>query len=412
MTAPASKISREIILGVGGGIAAYKACDLLRRLQDAGFLVSVIPTRSSLNFVGKATWEALSGRPIQDDLWNNVHQVPHIALAKKADAIVIAPATADLIARIASGRADDFLTNVILASTAPLILVPAMHTEMWQNAATMANVETLRARGILVLEPSVGKLTSGDVGVGRFPDSEVIVREVENTLKHKADLLNRKVLISAGGTREAIDPVRYIGNLSSGKQGVALAINAASRGAKVCLVIANAPQADIEGIEGIEGIEVVHVTSASQMQSQMQSRFSESDIVIMSAAVSDVRPAQPSSTKYAKGELSAIPLVENPDIIGTLSAKKKNEFVIGFAAQTGSDGIAKASEKLRVKNLDLIYVNDVSDGDIFGLDETEGFIIDKAGKSTQFPRGSKMTLASQLLSIAIDKLGYANDITQ
>jgi len=409
MTAPASKISREIILGVGGGIAAYKACDLLRRLQDAGFLVSVIPTRSSLNFVGKATWEALSGRPIQDDLWNNVHQVPHIALAKKADAIVIAPATADLMARIASGRADDFLTNVILASTAPLILVPAMHTEMWQNAATMANVETLRARGILVLEPSVGKLTSGDVGVGRFPDSEVIVQEVENTLKHKADLHNRKVLISAGGTREAIDPVRYIGNLSSGKQGIALAINAASRGAKVCLVIANAPQADIEGIEGVE---VVHVTSASQMQTQMQSRFSESDIVIMSAAVSDVRPAQPSSTKYAKGQLSAIPLVENPDIIGTLSAKKKNEFVIGFAAQTGSDGIAKASEKLRVKNLDLIYVNDVSDGDIFGMDETEGFIIDKTGKSTQFPRGSKMTLASQLLSIAIDKLGYANDITQ
>jgi phosphopantothenoylcysteine decarboxylase/phosphopantothenate--cysteine ligase len=406
MTAPASKISREVILGVGGGIAAYKACDLLRRLQDVGFLVSVIPTRSSLNFVGKATWEALSGRPIQDDLWNNVHQVPHIALAKKADAIVIAPATADLMARIASGRADDFLTNVILASTAPLIIVPAMHTEMWQNAATIANVETLRSRGILVLEPSVGKLTSGDVGVGRFPDSEVIVREVENTLKHKADLHNRKVLISAGGTREAIDPVRYIGNLSSGKQGVALAINAASRGAKVCLVIANAPQTDIEGVE------VVHVTSASQMQTQLQTRFSGSDIVIMSAAVSDVRPSQTSSRKYAKGELSDIPLVENPDIIGTLSAKKTDEFVIGFAAQTGSDGIAKASEKMQVKNLDLIYVNDVSGGDIFGMDETEGFIIDKTGKSTQFPRGSKMTLASQLLSIAADKLGYANDITQ
>jgi len=409
MTAPASKISREVILGVGGGIAAYKACDLLRRLQDVGFLVSVIPTRSSLNFVGKATWEALSGRPIQDDLWNNVHQVPHIALAKKADAIVIAPATADLMARIASGRADDFLTNVILASTAPLILVPAMHTEMWQNAATIANVETLRSRGILVLEPSVGKLTSGDVGVGRFPDSEVIVREVENTLKHKADLHNRKVLISAGGTREAIDPVRYIGNLSSGKQGVALAINAASRGAKVCLVIANAPQTDIEGVE------VVHVTSASQMQTQLQTRFSGSDIVIMSAAVSDVRPSQTSSRKYAKGELSDIPLVENPDIIGTLSAKKTDEFVIGFAAQTGSDGIAKASEKMQVKNLDLIYVNDVSGGDIFGMDETEGFIIDKTGKSTQFPRGSKMILASQLLSIALDKLdklGYANDITQ
>lgn len=405
MTAPASKISREIILGVGGGISAYKACDLLRRLQDAGFLVSVIPTRASLNFVGKATWEALSGRPVQDDLWNNVHEVPHIALAKKADAIVIAPATADLIARIASGRADDFLTNVILASTAPLIVVPAMHTEMWLNASTVANVATLRGRGITVLDPSVGKLTSGDVGIGRFPESAQIVREVEEKLHHKSDLRNRKVLISAGGTREAIDPVRYIGNLSSGKQGIALAINAASRGASVSLVIANSQDTEIEGVE------VVHVTTAQQMNLEMQNRFTGTDIVVMSAAVSDARPASPSSTKYAKGELTSISLVENPDIIGTLALKKVKEFVIGFAAQTGSDSIIRAQEKLRAKNLDLIYVNDVSGGDIFGKDDTEGTILDVEGKKTEFSRNSKMTLASQLFSIAIDKLGYANDNT-
>jgi phosphopantothenoylcysteine decarboxylase/phosphopantothenate--cysteine ligase len=405
MTAPASKISREIILGVGGGISAYKACDLLRRLQDAGFLVSVIPTRASLNFVGKATWEALSGRPVQDDLWNNVHEVPHIALAKKADAIVIAPATADLIARIASGRADDFLTNVILASTAPLIVVPAMHTEMWLNASTVANVATLRDRGITVLDPSVGKLTSGDVGIGRFPESAQIVREVEEKLHHKSDLRNRKVLISAGGTREAIDPVRYIGNLSSGKQGIALAINAASRGASVSLVIANSQDTEIEGVE------VVHVTTAQQMNLEMQNRFTGTDIVVMSAAVSDARPASPSSTKYAKGELTSISLVENPDIIGTLALKKVKEFVIGFAAQTGSDSIIRAQEKLRAKNLDLIYVNDVSGGDIFGKDDTEGTILDVEGKKTEFSRNSKMTLASQLFSIAIDKLGYANDNT-
>ncbi len=405
MTAPASKISREIILGVGGGISAYKACDLLRRLQDAGFLVSVIPTRASLNFVGKATWEALSGRPVQDDLWNNVHEVPHIALAKKADAIVIAPATADLIARIASGRADDFLTNVILASTAPLIVVPAMHTEMWLNASTVANVATLRGRGITVLDPSVGKLTSGDVGIGRFPESAQIVREVEEKLHHKSDLRNRKVLISAGGTREAIDPVRYIGNLSSGKQGIALAINAASRGASVSLVIANSQDTEIEGVE------VVHVTTAQQMNLEMQNRFTGTDIVVMSAAVSDARPASPSTTKYAKGELTSISLVENPDIIGTLALKKVKEFVIGFAAQTGSDSIIRAQEKLRAKNLDLIYVNDVSGGDIFGKDDTEGTILDVEGKKTEFSRNSKMTLASQLFSIAIDKLGYANDNT-
>ena len=405
MTAPAFNSSRELVLGVGGGVAAYKSCELLRRLQDSGYLVSVVPTRASLNFIGTATWEALSGRPVQVDLWNNVHEVPHIALAKKADGIIIAPATADLIARIASGRADDFLTNVILASTAPLILVPAMHTEMWRNRATMANVELLRERGVLVIEPSEGKLTSGDIGIGRFPESTQIVDAVNKHLGHKADLRGRTVLISAGGTREPIDPVRFIGNLSSGKQGIALAMSAASRGARVTLVVANSPDTKIEGVN------IVHVQTTAQMLNEMTSRFSDSQIVVMAAAVSDARPASPSSTKIAKGELSSISLIENPDIIGSLASKKTSQFVIGFAAQTGPDSIAKAEAKLKSKNLDLIYVNDVSDGDIFGKDETEGTIIDKNGDSTQFPRASKMTLAHQLFKITVDKLGYANDNT-
>ena len=184
-------VSREVVLGIGGGIAAYKSCDLLRRLKDHGFLVSVIPTRSSLNFVGSATWEALSGRPVQTDLWNNVHEVPHISMAKKADAIVIAPATADLIARIACGRADDLLTNVVIASNAPIILVPAMHTEMWLNEATVANVEALRKRGVIVIDPAVGDLSSGDSGVGRYPETKEIIDVVENTFNRKADLIGK-----------------------------------------------------------------------------------------------------------------------------------------------------------------------------------------------------------------------------
>jgi len=221
---------REILLGVTGGISAYKSCDLIRRLQDEGYLVTVVPTRASLNFVGVATWEALSGRPVPVDIWNNVHQVPHISLAKSADAIVIAPATADLIAKVANGIADDLLTNIILATSAPIVFVPAMHTEMWLNKATQANIRTLQERGYLVVEPATGKLTSGDSGVGRYPESHTIISTLNQTLDHRADLKGKRVLISTGGTREAIDPVRFIGNHSSGKQGYALAYAAAKRG--------------------------------------------------------------------------------------------------------------------------------------------------------------------------------------
>ena len=393
---------REIVLGVTGGISAYKSCELLRRLQDHGFLVTVIPTRASLNFVGVATWEALSGREIATDLWNKVHQVPHISIAKKADAVVIAPATADILAKMAHGLADDLLTNVLLASTAPVIVVPAMHTEMWLNPATASNIQILRDRGVTVIEPGVGKLTSGDVGVGRYPESDLIISGLLETLNLHSDLLGKRVLISAGGTREAIDPVRYIGNHSSGKQGYALAHAAALRGAKVTLVSANAQEPEIEGVE------TIHVVSALQMQEALEANFAETDILIMAAAVADVRPAVQSISKITKTHLQNIDLIANPDILKSLSARKKEQVMIGFAAQTDgstSGGLTLALQKLREKGLDAIYFNNVSGGAIFGEDETTGVLISENGDSESFTQVSKVTLANKILDLALNKLG-------
>lgn len=393
---------REIVLGVTGGISAYKSCDLLRRLQDHGFLVTVIPTRASLNFVGVATWEALSGREIATDLWNNVHQVPHVSIAKKADAIIIAPATADILAKMAHGIADDLLTNTLLASTAPVIVVPAMHTEMWLNPATVSNIETLRNRGVVVIEPGTGKLTSGDVGVGRYPESADIISGLLETLSLTSDFLGKRVLISAGGTREAIDPVRYIGNHSSGKQGYALAHAAALRGAKVTLVSANSQEPNIEGIE------IIRVVSASQMQEALEANFDLADIVIMAAAVADVRPAEISSGKISKSELKSIELIQNPDILKVLSSRKRDQVIIGFAAQTqaaDNGGLAQAAKKLQEKALDAIYFNDVSEGAIFGADETSGVIVTADGAEEAVPRVSKVTLANKILDLALNKLG-------
>jgi phosphopantothenoylcysteine decarboxylase/phosphopantothenate--cysteine ligase len=371
-------------------------------LQDHGFLVTVVPTRASLNFVGTATWEALSGRPVASDLWNNVHQVPHVSLAKKADGIIIAPATADIIAKIAHGIADDLLTNLLLASQAPLIVVPAMHTEMWNNAATVANVAALRDRGIVVVDPEVGKLTSGDEGAGRYPETSTIITALLNSLQLRSDLIGKKVLISAGGTREAIDPVRYIGNLSSGKQGSAIALAAAQRGANVTLVIANHQTPDIEGIQ------TVHVSSAAQMYKEMDAHFDASDFVLFSAAVADVRPASSSSTKISKEALQTIPLIANPDIAKELSLRRKHQVLIGFAAQTELDsasGLAIAARKLQEKGLDFIYFNDVSGGAIFGEDSTQGVILNSDGEEWNFPLDEKVTLAHKLLDLALNKLG-------
>jgi len=392
-------LSRELILGVGGGISAYKSCELLRRLQDRGYVVSVIPTRNSLNFVGKATWEALSGRPVQDELWNSVHKVPHVNMAKKAAAIVIAPATADLIARIAHGRADDMLTNVVIASDCPIIIVPAMHTEMWLSPATISNVATLCQRGFVVIQPEEGKLTSGDVGLGRYPDIQVIISELETTLDRKATLLGKRVLISAGGTREKIDPVRYVGNNSSGKQGIALAEVAALLGAQTTLILAN--RRDVE----LEGIDVVHVESAADVMIEMNSRFDDSDIVVMAAAIADARPEKVSTSKIDTANFQTISLIENPDIIATLALRKTKQFLVGFAAQTGDGGVEKAIGKMKDKNLDLIFMNDVSDGKIFGEDYTQGTLIHSNGERHEFSPSSKVTLAENILQIAANKLG-------
>ena len=390
---------REIILGVGGSISAYKSCDLLRRLQDQGFLITVVPTRASLNFVGVATWEALSHRAVAEDLWNNVQEVPHVALGKKADAVVIAPATADLLSRIAQGRADDLLTNIVLTATCPIIVVPAMHTEMWLNDATQKNVKTLRSRGFVVVEPEVGKLTGGDVGAGRYPKTKVIVQATQEALKGKADYLGVKVLVSAGGTREAIDPVHYIGNRSSGKQGYALAYAAAKRGADVTIVSANAE------LDDIEGVKIIHVETANQMQQALVQEFDSTDLLIMSAAVADVRPETAEREKISKGGLRELKLQPNDDILKVLSSMKKRQVLVGFAAQTGVDGLNQAREKLRAKGLHLLYFNDVTRTKIFREDETEGIVLDADGGESKISRISKVTLADKILDLALHKLG-------
>jgi phosphopantothenoylcysteine decarboxylase/phosphopantothenate--cysteine ligase len=390
--------SREIILGVGGGIAAYKSCDLLRRLLDLGHKVTVVPTPSSLNFVGKATWEALSGRSVTSEVFESVEEVRHISLARNSDFIVISPATADLIARLAAGRADDLLTNVVLASTSEILLVPAMHPQMWSNPATVSNVETLRKRGFHVLEPDVGALTSGDVGKGRLPETQEIISEIQSLLSRSNDLAGRSILITAGGTRESIDPIRFIGNRSSGKQGFAIAREAARRGAKVSLIAANSQ------LEDIDGVEVVRVETAEEMLSAVEDRFGSCDVLFMSAAVADARPLQNSDKKLKKSEYRSIELTENPDILKTLSVKKSGQIIVAFAAETSHDS-ASAIAKLQSKGADILYLNDVSGGDIFNSETTYGEIFQKDGSSTKVAKTTKDTLARELLDAALIQLG-------
>jgi len=394
---------REIVLGIGAGIAAYKSCDLLRRLQDHGFLVTVIPTPSSLHFVGKATWEALSGRAVNTDVWENIPAVPHVALGAKADFLIIAPATADLIARIAVGRADDLLTNTVLTTLAPIILVPAMHPQMWQNQATVANVALLRARGIHVLEPAVGRLTGNDIGVGRFPETSEIIAKFLEISQSNCDLLGKKILITAGGTREAIDPVRYIGNRSSGKQGYALAFAAAKRGAIVELIAANSTIPDIEGIT------TIHVESADELDLVVQDRFPDNDALLMCAAVADAKPNQYSDSKIKKSALSQIELTTNPDILANIAKKRRsNQVLLGFAAETDSDLLTSGKAKLLAKGVDFLYVNQVSQGAIFGSDLTSGYILDREGSVAKVEAVSKDTLSEILLDSVVERLRYAN----
>ena len=389
---------REVILGVGGGIAAYKSCELLRRLQDRGYVLTVVPTPNSLNFVGAATWEALSGRPVTTQVWESVHTVPHVALAERADYFLIAPATADLIARLAMGRADDLLTNLVLASDAPKMIVPAMHPSMWLDPATVANVATLRSRGFTVMDPEVGRLTGNDVGPGRFPETQAIISSFDEMTGQKQDLLGKRVLITAGGTREAIDPVRFIGNRSSGKQGIALAIAARNRGAKVQLIAANCD------ISTLQGIEVFHVETTAQMQKSLQENFGQCDLLIMSAAVADARPVQAASEKIKKSNLSSIELQANPDLLAELSTQKTGQVLVGFAAET-KDHLQEARRKLEAKGLDVIYVNDVSGGAIFGQDTTMGTILIRNEADIAIKEVSKDALSNTLLDHAIRQLG-------
>ena len=393
---------RKLLLGISGGISAYKSCELLRRLQDEGFIVDVVPTSASLNFVGKATWEALSGRRVVTDLWSEVEKVPHILMAKENDLIVIAPTTADLLAKLASGRADDLLTNIVLASTAPKILVPAMHTEMWLNPATVANVKTLQDRGFVVVAPDEGRMTGSDVGIGRYPEVSKIIEIINLTTHITADLAGKKILITAGGTREPIDPIRFIGNRSSGRQGFALAAAAASRGAQVHLIAANTD------LPVIEGITITNVETAEQMAAVLDYEFSECDALIMSAAVADAKVANYSDQKIKKDKLDAVSLSKNPDILKSLSEKKKpSQVIVGFAAETisGLDELQKqGKEKLLSKSLDLIYVNNVSDGAVFGSENTQGLIIDKNQNVIKVPHISKDTLSDILLDQLVSKL--------
>ena len=394
---------RKLLLGVAGGISAYKSCDLLRRLQDEGFIIDVVPTQASLNFVGKATWEALSGRKVITDLWSEVENVPHISMAKENNIIVIAPTTADLLAKLASGRADDLLTNIVLASTAPKILVPAMHPEMWSNAATIQNVKILQDRGFTVITPGEGRMTGSDFGVGRYPETSNIIAEVNKHLPQLADLLGKKILITAGGTREPIDPIRFIGNRSSGKQGFALAVAAASRGAQVHLVTANTD------LPNVEGITTTLVETAEQMSAVLELEFPHSDALIMSAAVADAKVASYSEAKIRKESLDRVDLAKNPDILKLLSANKKlNQVIIGFAAETSEDLVMleeSGRAKLASKSLDLIYVNNVSNGAVFGSDFTQGLIIDRNMNVIKVPEISKDTLSDILLDQLVSKLG-------
>jgi phosphopantothenoylcysteine decarboxylase/phosphopantothenate--cysteine ligase len=391
---------REIILGVGGGISAYKSAELLRRLQDLGLQVTVIPTAASLNFVGKATWEALSGRDVPTELWNNIKEVPHISLAKQGSAIIIAPTTADLLAKIVQGICDDLLTNIVMSSQAPKILIPAMHPEMWSNPATVANVKTLRDRGFLVIDPDEGRMTGNDTGIGRYPEISKIIEEVSKFLELNSDLQGKKILVTAGGTREMIDPVRFIGNISSGKQGIAIAQAAAQRGGKVTLIGANL-SAPIP-----TGIEYISVSTTDEMQRSLRSEFQNCDVLLMAAAVADAKPVAISDKKIKKDQLTSLELEKNADLLADLSSiKREDQVIVGFSAETGDVNLSEANRKLVAKGLDFIYANDVSNGEIFGSDETHGWVISNKGHKEEFSRNTKTTLAHLLLDKAKDKLG-------
>ena len=396
----------RIVLGVGAGIAAYKVCELLRLLTESGHAVRVVPTPDSLRFVGAATWEALSGQPVSASPWDNVHEVPHVALGQQADLVFVAPATADLLARAATGLASDLLCNVLLTARCPVVYAPAMHTEMWQHPATQANVATLRARGAIVLDPATGRLTGSDSGPGRLPEPAELYQAALRVLARgkaglTADLAGRRVLVTAGGTREEIDPVRFIGNWSSGLQGYALARTAAARGAEVTLVAANTSLADPAGVH------VIRVTSACELREAAIQAAAAADAVVMAAAVADYRPAVRSDTKLKKaGEApEPIELTENPDILRELSAqrRKSGQIIVGFAAET-DDPIGNGRAKLAAKGCDLLVVNKVGSGLAFGTADNQAEILAADGQHVSVPLGPKESLAEVIWDNVVSRL--------
>jgi phosphopantothenoylcysteine decarboxylase / phosphopantothenate---cysteine ligase len=401
----------SIVLGVSGGVAAYKAAFVLRAFTEAGHDVRVVPTPGALHFVGAATFEALSGNPVTTDVWSDVPEVAHVRIGQNADLVVVAPATADLLARAAMGRADDLLTATLLTASCPVVFVPAMHTEMWLHPATQDNVATLRRRGAVVLPPAVGRLTGPDSGPGRMPEPADIAALAMVVLKHGAaalapDLTGRRVVISAGGTREPLDPVRYLGNRSSGKQGWALARVAAARGAEVVLVAANVD------LPVPFGVRVVPVGTAEELRTAMLAEAVDADVVVMTAAVADFRPASSAATKLKKGsaaEPSAVPLVRNPDVLAELVTKRTpGQLVVGFAAETGDDEadvLTHARTKLASKGCDLLVVNDVSAGQVFGRAENAVVVLAADGSATDVPQDGKDAVAAGIWGAVTGRLG-------
>ncbi|MGO2859763.1 MAG: bifunctional phosphopantothenoylcysteine decarboxylase/phosphopantothenate--cysteine ligase CoaBC [Brevibacterium sp.] len=401
------------VLGVAGGIAAYKAAHVIRRLRELGHSVKVVPTANALEFVGAPTFEALSGQTVSTDVFDEVESVNHVRIGQEAELVIIAPATANIIAKIAAGIADDLLTATVLTTTAEVVVAPAMHTEMWHNPATVANIATLRQRGIHVLEPAVGRLTGPDSGPGRLPEPDTIVdfalaaADDESLAGRTADsgpLSGRHVAISAGGTREALDPVRYLGNRSSGKQGIALAKAAAAAGAEVELVAANVDSGLLVGLPA--GITVTEIESTRQLQTAMASAQTRADALIMAAAVADYRPAETNDSKMKKsGENGmTLTLVQNPDVlVGLVAARRPGQIIVGFAAETGDrthSALDYAKDKFRRKGADLLVFNDVSEDRAFGHDDTVVQILSSDGDEVlagQEVRGSKDDVSQKVI---------------
>lgn len=405
--------SLKIVVGVAGGIAAYKACHLVRAFTEQGHDVRVVPTESALNFVGAATFEALSGHPVATTVFSAVDEVQHVRVGQEADLVVIAPATADLMSRAANGRADDLLTATLLVATCPVVFAPAMHTEMWNHPSTQDNVATLRRHGAVVLEPAHGRLTGKDTGPGRLPEPDQIAKLALAVAKQKnalaRDLQGLKVLISAGGTKEAIDPVRFIGNHSSGRQGFALAEIAAHRGAEVTIVAGST-----DDLPTPSGATVIRVFSAREMAAVMEQESTEADICICAAAVADFRPESTATEKMKKGSsddaLRHIGLVENPDILASIVRRREvgevpsSCTIVGFAAETGDAAhtpLEHATAKIERKGCDLLMCNDVSGGKTFGSDSNLGWILDGKGGVTHVSQGTKHDIAAVILNAVV-----------